>query len=410
MNILNLAPFNVWDLGYGKGRVSTYLPLRGLVDRGHKVWWLTSAEQVAEGDDARLKRDGIEVLRFKVPFLTSKSRGLGIALSKTHSWVFMLVCVARGYMLARRIKPDLIYANQLIAAFPAFLLSRILRVPYVVRSYGFHYLSKVVRPLYWGTLAFKLPADLYILVNDGTSGDKIVRSFGVPDEKIAFLVNGIDKDLPSKADRSFRDKLAPHGEDVVLCAYRLVPSKQIHLLIEAIPAVTRQNSNVLFVIVGDGPERPRLVSLCEDLGVSRFVRFEGATPNSVIPSYLGAADLVISLNAASSISNSVLEAMCLGKAVIALNTGTTSDLITHLENGFLLEADGIHKLAEAIVSLLDDERLCGSLGRSARDFMLEHWPSWEERVAQEVQLVEGVVERHGRAARRGNRQVGKPTR
>lgn len=393
MNILNLAPFNVWDLGYGRGRASTYLPLKGLADAGHRVWWLTSAEETAKGDDAKLIQDGINVVRFKVPVPTA-SRGVqAIVLSKLHASVFVLSCLTKAYELSRQIQPDLLYAHQLIAAFPAFLLSRALRVPYVVKAYGF-FPGIFKQRLYWGKLAFKLTADLYVLVNDGTSADRIALSHGVPKEKIAFLVNGIDKQLPQKADLSLKHQLAPAGQKIVLATCRLVAWKRVDLLIKAVSEVTRGDSNVVFVIVGDGPDTQRLVALAKQLGISGFVRFEGAVPGVDIPSYMCAADIFTSLNATSNLGNPLLEAMCCGKPVIALNTGTTSDVITHGVNGILLEEAEIDRLPSEILRLIDDDALRQSLGETARQFILENWPSWDERVAEEVRLIEDVVQRH----------------
>jgi len=399
MNILNLAPFNVWDLGYGKGRVSTYLPLKGLADAGHRVWWLTSLDEVSEGDDSSLEGDGIKVVRFRVPSSTATTGARAAILSKLHSWAFLLSGFAKAYALTRHFRPDLICAHQLIAAFPAFCLSRLLGVPYTVKTYGF-FGELFAQRLYWGKYAFRLPASLYILVNDGTSGDEIAHSFGVPDHRIAFLVNGIDKNLATKADQSLRQRLAPNGERIILSVYRLVPSKQIHMLIDAIPQIVSQRSDVRFVIVGDGPERARLMSLADRLGVSEYVQFEGSVPNEMVPSYLAGADLLVSLNSASSIANPVLEAMCYGTAVIALNTGTTSDLIVDGENGILLETDEIAELPRVVLEALDDDRRRGSLGKAARQFIIDNWPTWEERVAQEVQLLEGVVKSHRRARAR----------
>lgn len=392
MNILNVATFNVWDLGYGKGRVSTYLPLKGLLDTGHKVWWLTSAEEVTRGDDARLKRDGIEVIRFKASAPISEGRVLGKLLSKLRSLVFMLDCFTQAYRLSRQIRPDLIYAHQLMAAWPAFLLSQALRIPYVVKAYGF-FPDIFEQRLYWGKLAFKLPASLYVLVNDGTSADRIVLSYGVPQEKIAFLANGIDKNLPEKADSLLKPQLAPAGQKIVLSAVRLVPWKRVDLLIRAVPDVVRRDGNVVFVIVGDGPERERLVAMSEELGVSDFVRFEGARPNARMASYMCAADVFASLNATSNLGNPLLEAMCCGTPVIALDTGATSDVVRHGRNGILLEEAERDRLPSEILRLIDDDALRQSLGQAARQFILENWPSWEERVAQEVELIEGVVGR-----------------
>jgi len=399
VNILNLAPFNVWDLGYRKGRASTYLPLKGLADAGHGVWWLTHVEEVGSGDDARLRQDGIEVVRFELAAERTQRRGLALPLSKLHSIFFIVACFRAGYPLARRIRPDLIYAHQLLSAFPAFLLAQTLRIPYAVKAYGF-FPQIFQSPLYWGKLAFKLPASLYVLTNDGTSADRIALSHGVHRGKIAFLLNGIDKDLPCKADPSLKRRLAPNGQKIVLAAFRLVSWKRVDLLVRAVPQVVEQNPNVVFVIVGEGPEKESLISLCENLGVSRFVRFEGAVPNEQIPSYMCAADIFTSLNETSNLGNPLLEAMCCGKAVIAANTGTTSDVIRHGLNGILLEDNVLDRLPSEILRLLGDDSLRESLGQAARQFILDNWPTWEERVTQEVQLLEDVVERHRRAATR----------
>ena len=91
------------------------------------------------------------------------------------------------------------------------------------------------------------------------------------------------------------------------------------------------------------------------------------------------------------------------KYAVAVNSGTTSDVITHGVNGILLEEAEIDRLPSEISRLLDDDALCRSLGKAARQFILDNWPSWEERVAQEVHLLEEVVKRHReRAGRAGN--------
>jgi glycosyltransferase involved in cell wall biosynthesis len=398
MKIINLASFNVWDLGYGRGRASTYLPLKGLADAGHGVWWLTSLEELCEGDDAQLRQDGIEVVRFRSATSGSTTRGLGAAISKLGSLAFALACFRRAYALSRRIHPDVIYAHQLLAAFPAFLLSRVLRIPYVVKAYGF-FPGIFERPLYWGKLAFKLPASLYILVNDGTSADEIALSHGVPADKIAFLVNGIDKDLPHHGDPALKHRLAPHGQKIVLSAFRLVAWKRVDLLVRAVPKVVQHYRDVVFVIVGDGPQREPLAALSRELGVPDFVRFEGAVPNEKIPSYMCAADIFASLNATSNLGNPLLEAMCCGKAVLAVNTGSTSDVMSHMVDGVLLEDEDLDELPAEILRLLGDDELRESLGAAAREFIVHNWPTWEERVAQEVHLLEEVVRHHRQGVR-----------
>lgn len=402
LRILNISNINIWDLGYGKGRLSTYLPLRGFVDRGHKVWFLTSGKNTYE-DTQKLKAEGINISTFRIPVPNTR-KPFSYFFAILYRILYFISAFALGYRIAHKVSPDLIYGHTVYDVLPAFIISKIFGIPYILRLYGvfsppFGKLRRIFSLKNLDLLlAFKIPADAYILTNDGTSADKIALSFGVPKEKISFLVNGINKNLPKKSDSYvLKTVLSPNGEKIVLSISRLVDWKQIDLLIKAIPEVVKNQPNTIFVIVGDGPEKENLINLCDNFGVSDFVRFEGSVANSEIAKYMLSADIFVSPNSLSSISNPVIEAMCCGKCVIVLNNGTTAELIKHNENGILINLEETEKLPYYILNLLTDDDLRQRIGKNAQEFILKNWPDWDERVKIEVDLAEKLVESHHKA-------------
>jgi len=169
---------------------------------------------------------------------------------------------------------------------------------------------------------------------------------------------------------------------------RLVKSKQIDLIIKAMPELLKHSKNVKLVIVGDGVEKNNLEVLSINLGLKDFVYFAGSQEQYKIIDYMNIADLFISMNALSSMSNPVFEAMICKKAIVALNTGKTEDIIKNNITGILVDLEQIDKLPEIVNNLLEDDAKREILGKNAQQLIYNEWPSWEERVDYEVDLVE----------------------
>lgn len=104
------------------------------------------------------------------------------------------------------------------------------------------------------------------------------------------------------------------------------------------------------------------------------------------------ADVFVSMNALSSLSNPVFEAMICGLPVIALNRGTTSELIKNGENGILIDDEQLGELPRIINNLLENNEERKRIAENGRKTILEQWPSWEERVKKEIDLIENLVD------------------
>lgn len=308
--------------------------------------------------------------------------------------IFFLVS---GFRIINQQKIDLIYAWGEVASPAAWVLSRLFRIPWIARYLGTPVqMNKMLWKLrFWQEiLAYKLPADLIIMTNDGTQGDRVLRQLGIDMQKVCFWLNGVEWESFRSMPQSWEAKALLNLRDkyVLLCISRLHRWKRVDRVLQALPSVLDSFQNVVLVIVGDGPERRRLEQLALKFRLQEHVRFEGAVPHFEIVKYLAAADIFLSFYDLSNVGNPLLEAMMAGKCIVTLNNGDTGQFIRNGENGILLEYEDLPKLAEVIKYLLKDEGLRKYLGTNARKFAEENFWSWEKRLDAEIMEVTRLVE------------------
>lgn len=242
-------------------------------------------------------------------------------------------------------------------------------------------------------MAFSLKSDMYILTNDGTEADKVALSFGIPQEKIYFLKNGINKEWSTyPINSNLKKQFAPNEEKILLSVSRLANWKQVDWIINVFAKLLKIDTNVRLIIVGEGPEKKYLKQLSIDLKIDDYVSFVGSQLQANIFNYMNMADVFVSMNALSSLSNPVFEAMICGLPVIALNRGTTSELIKNGENGILIDDEQLGELPRIINNLLENNEERKRIAENGRKTILEQWPSWEERVKKEIDLIENLVD------------------
>ncbi len=204
-----------------------------------------------------------------------------------------------------------------------------------------------------------------------------VRRWGVPEERLRVIPNGVDAEMFSPAAGGAE----PGGEKVVFTARRLVRKTGVDVLLRAARIVLRQES-CRFVIAGDGPERAALERLARALGVAGHVSFLGRVPYREMPKRIAGADVVAVPSLIEATSLFVLEAMAMAKPVVATRVGGIPEVLSERE-GMLVEAGSHEALAEAILKLLRDAALREELGRRARDRVLREF-TWE-RVARSTE-------------------------
>ncbi len=401
----------MWSMGKGAGTSICYRSLEAMLDAGYEVHLFAKNDGLSRREESC---EGIHIHRFNVPMgelIHSLQNFIGkvkpfriINITVLQILYYLLYTSAEmqlGIREGKKRQPSLIYAFSTYDVLSVFLLSRRFNVPNITRLFGIWEGQLILKSpsqiiFKWQTaLAFLIPSTYLIITDDGTQGDKVAQKFAVSAGRLRFWRNGVDINacsLDSNPELLLNKLGIPQSTKIVLTASRLDTWKRLDRVIGAVPYVASEIENVLFVILGDGNEKGNLEKLAHSLGVEKSVRFTGIIPNKTVPEFMKAADIFVSTNDLSNVSNGLLEAMSCGKCIVTLDTGDTKKLIQNNITGKLVptgEEEKIVKgLADAIVNVLKDDKLRAKLGENARKYAEENFYSWEKRMNMELELIE----------------------
>jgi glycosyltransferase involved in cell wall biosynthesis len=165
-----------------------------------------------------------------------------------------------------------------------------------------------------------------------------------------------------------RSELGIPEDDLVLISIgRLIRRKALDDLLRALSGLEYDDWRLL--IVGDGPEEPRLRDLAERLGLSSRVEFLGAVWGERKFQYLAASDVFVLPSVHEGFGLVFLEAMFCGLPVIASSVGGQTDFLKDGETGFLVPVGDVDALADRVLRLANDVELRGQMSRFNREYV-----------------------------------------
>lgn len=408
LRVLAIYPWpEFWSMGEGCGSPSFAVSATSFVAHGHEIHVLTPGRL---GRPLEEDYRGVTMHRFTtgVHFVPDVG-GSRILLYWRLLWTYVywfVRAVPAGLALAARISPDVVFGMEKLGAPAAFAVARLRRVPNVTRLFGTELnvvadsrLKFALR--YRDINAFRTPARYIIMHNDGSEGDTVARRLGVDMSRFVFLPDGLDK-VSFMADRppgpSAADLGVPPGHRVILNVGRLHPEKHVERLLAAGPAVLSERDDVTFLIVGGGDQLPELEAVARNLGIADRVVFAGVIPHDRLAGVYRSADIFVTLSDRTNRFNPLFESMLSGTPVVALDTGSTGEVVEDGKTGVLIQEADLPRLPEILLGLLDDEPRRRALAEAGRARADEIVPTIEERQAMEVEIVARAV-REARAGR-----------
>ncbi len=194
-----------------------------------------------------------------------------------------------------------------------------------------------------------------------------MRRVLISSSRIEVIPNGIDLSVfkDSQQNSELRASLGiPPGVPVIGAVGRLDIQKAHERLIEAARKLTDAGQDAIYLIVGEGVERPRLESLVRNLGLSDRVLLPGY--RSDIKPFLAIMDLFVLPSRREGTPMALLEAMAMRKPVVATAVGGVPDVLTDGIDGIMLPESGVGGLSDALLRLLRDPALAHQMARSGR--------------------------------------------
>lgn len=208
-------------------------------------------------------------------------------------------------------------------------------------------------------------ADL-VIVNSESSKEELIQNFGVKDKKIKVVPNPVEiekiqlhcKKIPSHEWYS-------ENIPILISVGRLSKSKGYPYLLTAFSEVLKEIECRL-IILGEGEMRDELEILINRLGIKKNVNLLGFISNPY--PYIAHSDIFVLPSLWEGLPNALLEAMALGKPVIATNCSkAVEEIIKNGENGFLIPVRDVLALKKAICRLLKNKSLQVKLSEENKD-------------------------------------------
>lgn len=228
-------------------------------------------------------------------------------------------------------------------------------------------------------------ADALLPVSRYTADLLVAR--GADRRRIQVIPNGTEPErfYPQDATAQ-RRALGVEDRKVLLTVARLVGRKGIDTVLRALPRVAADVPDVVYLIVGDGPDRGRLEHLAAEVGVAGRVRFLGRVPYAEVPALFNTCDVFVmpSRNAEPDVEGFgivFLEANACGKPVVGARAGGIPDAIIHGETGLLTTPGDPADLARALLCLLRHPETAQRLGAQGRQRVLERG-TWDHSAAR----------------------------
>ncbi len=409
LRVLGLAAWRaLWSMGRGAGATAFMRSPVALAASGHQ---LHVVHPCPPGDEGRVDFAGVHFHRFRAPEVFSNPDQVLPARLFERTWryaYYQLYAPGQVMKVARELKPDLVMAYGIMTAPVARKVADSLGVPLIGRYFGNTLsLGLKKRTRWWGNfmerIGFRIPTDAMILTNDGSPVLEVLRRLNVDFGPIHYLRNGLPEGVFEPGERSsglMKQLELPDNAFVVMTVTRLASEKRIDRTLRALAEMRRDHDNAYAVILGDGPDREKLSRMAAELGVASAVRFPGPVPNAELADWYRTADVVLSLLDRTNASNPVFEAMACERCVVALDVGTTAEIIHHNETGVLIQPEREEDISRVLSDLLRDPARRAELGRRARPFILDVCGTVKSRMEKEIEIIEEVA--HTRTPLPGN--------
>jgi len=211
--------------------------------------------------------------------------------------------------------------------------------------------------------------------------------------KIIVWPVAIEADLfAPRGDRAlWRTRLNVRGEKTLLFIGRInFAEKGVGHLLDAMPEVIREVSEVNLLIIGGGGESERMNAQIKKLNIEANVQLVGRQPFEKLADYLQTTDvLIVPSTWVEHFGQVTIEAMAAGVPVITTNLGGSPEINLHNQTGLVISPADSRALAEAAIRLLTDEEMRVRMGQAARKRVLENY-TFEVLIRQLEEIMEGL--------------------
>ncbi len=392
MRILYVTPLweGLGDLAIGisssaRGMPAFCRPLQQLQAKGHTI-------------DVVLGVDKIQQAKLQTDFLGNATKIFPLVWEPRG--IARVTSLVRGARQITRVlrngSYDLVYGHGAMGAIGCWVARRH-GIPTGLRIYGVHKYAKEIETLPRWKFVCRYPLQYYsfrgrkkflIVTDDGSRGD-VMRDALAPDED-AYVFrlwrNGTEFNPATTP--------SPHKrEPWLFCPGRIAPKKQQRLCVELLHRLHAiGHTNIRLVLAGHVTDKTYFTGLMQqvrELGLEASCEYVGTFDRQQMDHALSHCLAVLSFQRVSNLSNICIETLAAGAVLVAPDDGSLNGVIEDDVSGILVRdsAEGAVRIAKLIEHPDQLNRLGAKASQSAR----RNFPSWDERVQDELMLIENSL-------------------
>jgi len=268
------------------------------------------------------------------------------------SYIEKTIFIVRVFFTSLIYKPKLIVAGHVNFSPLCFIAKKLFGIRYAVIAHGIDV---------WG---LKSKSKIIALKNSNViisvshyTADRMKEEISGYTGIIVVISNVVDTErfiIRKKSEKL----LVQHdllNKKVILTVARLSAEehyKGYDRVIEAFPAILKEIPNVHYLIVGDGTDRARIMSLVKKMGLENYVTLVGRVSDGILPDYYNLADVFVMPSSGEGFGIVFIESTACGIPVIAGNKDGSVDATLNDELGLLVDPDSVGEITSAVITLL----------------------------------------------------------
>jgi N-acetyl-alpha-D-glucosaminyl L-malate synthase BshA len=306
---------------------------------------------------------------------------------------YELVLASKMVDVVRYEKLDLLHVHYAIPhASAAYMAKQILaqeniQLPVITTLHGTDITLLGKDASFEPVISFAINQSDYVTAVSNSLKNDTYKLFGV-DKEIEVIPNFICMDqFQSLKTNGIRDAYATKSQKIISHISNFRPVKRVADIVRTFDLI-RKKVDAKLILVGDGPERSKIESLCRELDVCDDVVMLGKlkNPNEV----LGVSDLFILPSESESFGLAALESMAAGVPVISTNTGGLPEVNRHGVTGMMSDVGDVEDMAKNAIHILSDEKILKKYSdnarRRAQEFDIDNvLPKYEELYAKAME-------------------------
>jgi glycosyltransferase involved in cell wall biosynthesis len=345
--------------------------------------------------------DGVNIVRtWLFPFPNRKAYERVLNYSS-----FCASAATTGIFISR---PDILIATspQLLVGLSGWWLARTKGVPFVfevrdlwpesLAAVGMGNPDSLLNRSLGSVARFLYKRSEHVVVVTPAFKEYLIQNWRLSPEKISIVENGVESDLfsPRVNNAELRRELGAEGKFVVGYIGTMGMAHGLETLVAAATEVQRTAPHVLFLMVGEGSDKERVINLARSQGLSNM-RFVGQQPREKIPDFISVSDACLVLLKKSELFKTViptkmLEFMSCARPVILGVDGQARKIMDQAGAGVYVEPENAGALVQVIAQLAANPALRETLGRNGRRHVVEHF-SRQQKAKAYIGVLEGIV-------------------